>query len=181
MISYYDSTASDLKVAKCGNAECSGGATRTTVDSVDSVGQYTSIAVGTDGFPVISYFDNTAFALKVAKCNDAACFGGNETITTVDDRADSVGSFTSIVIGADGFPVISYWDATAGALEVAKCNDAACSSSRILTTVDDPANEVGSYTSIAIGTDGFPVISYYDSTAFALKVAKCNTRSCFMP
>jgi hypothetical protein len=37
---------------------------------------------------------------------------------------------------------------------------------------------VGRYTSIAIGTDGLPVISYFDDTANTLKVAKCGTRSC---
>lgn len=47
-----------------------------------------------------------------------------------------------------------------------------------ITTVDDAANEVGLYTSIAIGADGLPVISYYDASAHALKVAKCGTRSC---
>ena len=47
-----------------------------------------------------------------------------------------------------------------------------------ITTVDDPANTVGLFTSIAIGSDGLPVISYHDSTAGALKVAKCGTRTC---
>jgi hypothetical protein len=37
---------------------------------------------------------------------------------------------------------------------------------------------VGSYTSIAIGQDGFPVISYLDATAAALKVAKCSKSTC---
>ena len=154
--------------------------TITTVDDpANFVGYYTSLAIGTDGFPVISYHDQTAGTLKVAKCNDRACAGNNETITTVDDPANSVGEYTSIAIGTDGFPVISYFDATAGALKVAKCNDAACAGdNETITTVDDPANHVGYYTSIAIGTDGFPVISYHDASAGALKVAKCNDAAC---
>jgi hypothetical protein len=48
----------------------------------------------------------------------------------------------------------------------------------VVTTVDDPANQVGQYTSIAIGTDGFPVVSYCDTTAGALKVAKCLNAAC---
>jgi hypothetical protein len=42
-------------------------------------------------------------------------------------------------------------------------------------------NTVGSHTSIAIGTDGFPVISYFsdDGTGADLKVAKCMNPSCF--
>jgi hypothetical protein len=61
---------------------------------------------------------------------------------------------------------------------VAKCVNAACTGTSTITTVDDPANTVGSYTSIAIGQDGFPVISYLDATAAALKVAKCSKSTC---
>ncbi len=181
VISYYDQTAGALKVAKCNDAACVGSdVTITTVDDpVNHVGVYTSIAVGTDGLPVISYFDDTAKALKVAKCNDAACAGSDETITTVDDPSNNVGWSTSIAVWDDGLPVISYYDGTAGALKVAKCNDPACAGwNETITTVDDPANDVGQYTSIAIGTDGFPVISYHDYTAGTLKVAKCNDPAC---
>jgi hypothetical protein len=41
----------------------------------------------------------------------------------------------------------------------AKCVNAACTGVSTITTVDDPANFVGYYTSIAIGADGLPVIS----------------------
>jgi hypothetical protein len=146
-------------------------------DPANMVGYYTSIAIGTDGLPVISYQDSTAGALKVAHCGNFACTTGN-TITTVDDPANFVGHFTSIAIGTDGLPVISYQDSTANALKVAHCGNADCTTGNTITTVDDPANQVLYFTSIAIGTDGLPVISYQDYTASALKVAKCGTRSC---
>jgi predicted regulator of Ras-like GTPase activity (Roadblock/LC7/MglB family) len=155
------------------------GVPRITVvdDPANSVGEDTSIAIGADGLPVISYRDSTALALKVAKCANAACTGV-ATITTVDDPVNSVGAQTSIAIGTDGLPVVSYFDNTAGALKVAKCANAACTGVATITTVDDPANAVGFFTSIAIGADGLPVISYFDNTADALRVAKCGTRSC---
>jgi hypothetical protein len=180
VISYGD-LAGDaaLRVAKCTNLDCSGTATITTVDDppINQVGDYTSIAIGSDGLPVISYRDSTAAALKVAKCSNAACTG-TATITTVDDPANLVGEYTSIAIGSDGLPVISYRDATAFSLKVARCANAACTGVATITTVDDPANQVGEFTSIAIGNDGKPVISYYDRTATRLKVAKCGTQSC---
>jgi hypothetical protein len=45
----------------------------TTVDSGGSVGVYTSITTGTDGLPVISYYDSTNYDLKVAKCANSFC------------------------------------------------------------------------------------------------------------
>ena len=76
----------------------------------------------------------------------------------------------SIAIGTDGFPVISYYDATNQDLKVADCGDADCSSATLITI--DAAEIVGQDTSIAIGADGYPVISYYDATKSALKVAR---------
>ena len=120
-----DPNSGALKVAKCNNVLC----TTATISIVDDASTvfFTSIAVDEDGLPVISYEDRTTNALKVSKCNDAACTGDDETISTVDDPENNVGLYNSIAIGADGLPVISYRDHTAGKLKVAKCNDAACS------------------------------------------------------
>ena len=134
------------------------------------VGYDASIAIGAGGRPVISYFDATAAALKVALCANADCTGV-ATITTVDDSASSLlGSNTSIAISGDGFPVISYQDFSAGVLKVAKCFNAACSTSTIISTVDDPPNFVATSTALAIGADGLPVIAYQDFSANALKL-----------
>ncbi len=152
----------------------------TTVhDPANSVGLHTDIAIGADGLPVISYFDDTANTLKLARCANAACTG-TPTINTVDDPPSNiVGQFTSIAVGTDGLPVISYRDDTAGALKVAKCQNAACTGAfTFITTVDD-LGDVGWHTSIAIDADGRPVISYFDNTANTLKVAKCADAACF--
>ena len=82
------------------------------------------LTLGADGQPVISYRDNTNGDLKVAKCGNAACSAGN-TLTAVD-TAGAVGAYTSITLGADGLPVISYYDSTNGDLKVAKCASAFC-------------------------------------------------------
>ena len=115
----------------------------------------------------------------MVRCNDAACTGGNESISTVDDPANNVGSFSSIAIGSDGLPVISYRDNSAQAVKIAKCNDESCTGeNEIITTLDDTANDLGWYTSIAIGSDGLPVISYSDFSVGVLKVAKCYKPAC---
>src|SRR3990172_8796027 len=160
--------------------------TSTVDDPTNVVGEYTSIAIGTDGYPVISYYDDGVDSLKVAKCNDPACSGGDEIISTVDIIVGTVGYYTSIAIGTDGYPVISYQAQDSGStnyyLKVAKCVDIACSTAITPTTVEDPTDYVGYYTSLAIGTDGYPVISYQGkdsgSTNYYLKVAKCNDPTC---
>jgi len=159
-----------------------GGPCQSVVSLVDFasgavVGQHTSIAIGVAGLPIISYYDATAGALKVAHCNDPACMGRDEIITTVDDVND-VGMFSSIAIGRDGFPVISYYDNSAGALKVTKCFRVACDGPPLTTTVDNSTALVGAYTSIEIGVDGRPIISYSDARSEALKVAHCNDSSC---
>ena len=145
----------------------------TTLDSAGVVGGYTSITIGSDGLPVISYYDVTNGDLKAAHCAEAACSSADTH--TLDSPGD-VGGYTSITIGSDGLPVISYYDATNGDLKAAHCADPACSSADLHTL--DSAGDVGGYTSITIGSDGLPVISYEDATNGDLKVAHCADPAC---
>jgi hypothetical protein len=177
ILSYIDTNGA-LRVSHCNNIACSGAdRTLTTIDASSVFGIETAIAIGADNMPIIAYNDSAAGVLRVAHCNDIYCLGANETITPLDDPANSVGTHVSMAIGTDGFAIISYRDETASALRVAHCNNAACTSATI-TTVDDSANSLGAFTSIAIGADGLPIISYYDGTAGALKVAHCNDSAC---
>ena len=175
MISYYDLTNGDLKLAHCGNSSCSAGNTITTLDSVGDVGEYTSITIGTDGLPIINYQYVTGGNLKVAKCGNVSCSSGN-LLTTVD-YVDDVGDDSSITIGIDGLPIISYFDKTNNDLKVIKCGNSSCSAGNTITTLDYTGS-VGEYTSITIGPDGLPIISYRDNTNLHLKVAHCGNSSC---
>ncbi len=172
----------ELRVTHCNDVACTGNdETVSTVDAVPgvSVGRYSSITIGADGLPIISYFNQSAGTLKVAHCNDVACTGNNETITTVDNPADFVGEHTSITIGADGLPIISHRNISLGALRVTHCDDVACTgNNETNTNVDNPANSVGQYTSITIGADGLPIISYHNESVGTLKVAHCNDVAC---
>jgi hypothetical protein len=72
LISYYDATNADLKVAHCSDAACSS-ATTITLDSDEDVGMYTSVTIGADGLGLISYYDATHGDLKVAHCANPFC------------------------------------------------------------------------------------------------------------
>jgi len=177
VLSYLDATSGDLKVARCETSDCSGTKTITTLDSEGVVGLFTSMAIGEDGLPVISYFDRDRCALKVAKCNDPACSGGDETLSILDKKG-CVGLFSSLAISADGTPVIAYYDSKKGRLKVAKCRDAACTGGKAIVSVVDESVSVGSFASIAIGADDLPVISYYDHSHGDLNLALCNDAAC---
>jgi cell shape-determining protein MreC len=172
LISYYDATNWDLKVAHCNDVACTS-ATITTLDSEGEVGYYTSVTIGADGLGLISYYDATNWDLKVAHCNDVACTSA--TITTLDSEGH-VGWHTSVTIGADGLGLISYYDYTNLDLKVAHCNNIACTSATITTL--DSEGYVGYYTSVTIGADGLGLISYQDGGKGDLKVAHCNDVAC---
>jgi len=172
LISYYDVTNGDLKVAHCNDTACTAAAVA-TVDTTGDVGNYTSITIGADGLGLISYNDNTNGDLKVAHCNDNLCSAS--TLSTLDS-AGNVGVFTSITIGADGLGLISYYDNTNADLKVAHCSNATCSAATLATL--DSATTVGLATSIAIGADGLGLISYFDQTLQQLKVAHCVDLAC---
>ena len=173
LISYRDATNDDLKVAHCSNAACTA-ATITTLDSAGVVGVYTSVTVGVDGVGLISYQHLGFWDLKVAHCSNATCTAA--TITTLDSDV-GVGEGTSVTVGSDGLPVISYYDRDNGDLKMAHCGNAACSADNTITTVDSPG-DVGVYTSMTVGSDGLPLISYTDTTNGDLKVAHCSNRFC---
>ena len=190
VISYYDISNGNLKFVKCTTVDCSGVQTPLTLDAgnpvTDDVGWFTSVAVLADNKPIISYYNNTTKDLNVLKCGQADCNGSGPTaniITTLDTGGD-VGSKTSIIIGSDGFPVISYYDATNFDLKIAKCMKADCSTGTLMRRMDGAATKVGVYTSIALGADTMPVVSYItnedgaETNKYALKVAHCGNIFC---
>lgn len=181
VISYYRYAPAALKVVKCGNASCTTGNTTSIVDNtIGSIGDYagyTSIAIGADGFPVISYEDRVDYDLKVVKCGNAACSAGN-LITRVDTGpAGYIGTVSSIAIGSDGLPIISYTSLSGNLVKVVKCGNSSCSAGNVFTDIDTGWLQ---YLSITIGADGLPLISYSVevSGGKGIRVAKCGNLSC---
>jgi hypothetical protein len=178
VMSYFEFTNGDLWVTHCNDVACAGqDETRSLVAAAGNVGQFSSIAIGTDGFPVVAFYDLANKDLMFAHCNDVACAGQNESVVTIDTGAGGDdGQYTSTAIGTDGNPIISYYDVTKQRLRVVHCVDIGCSTPVVPTIVD--GGNVGQYSSIAIGHDGLPVISYYAAGIDNLRVAKCADVAC---
>ena len=136
---------------------------------------FPSVAIGTDGLPVIAYNELDTFyglepirneALHVAHCLDVACEAWTHSAIE-EGRTD----FVSMDIGGDGFPFIAYH--AGGALKVAHCDDVACVSSTITTV--DPGPGVGMFASLAVDPFGTPMVAYYDGPLHDLKVARLGS------
>ena len=180
LISYYDATNADLKVAHCSDAACSS-ATITTLDSVfGTLGPYPSVTIGVDGLGLISYYDGK---LKVAHCDNVVCSSANITTLGLDDRAlaaDGHAKYTSVAIGSDGLGLIVYDYrrlAHITDLKVAHCDNIECSSATDHPYLETLVHSDGPYTSVTTGADGLGLISYRGSEGF-LKVAHCDNIEC---
>ncbi len=173
IISYWDGTNDDLKVAHCDDIACAS-ATSSAVDSAGSVGRDSLIAIGADGLPIILYTGNNSTDLKVAHCDDITCTSA--TITELYTGSTYIQG--SITIGADSLPIISFRENLDNAnLNVAHCNNTACTTFTWLS-LDNTSAHVGATNSITIGTDGMPIISYYDKANGNLKVTHCSNAFC---
>lgn len=177
IVSYYDRTKRTISVTHCGVVSCATGNVTTTPDpTMNEVGWYSSIAIGVDGLPVVSYYDATAGALRVTHCGDITC-GSNNVSTTVDDPVASVGHDSSLAIGRDGLPIIAHSQAKEG-LRLTHCGNAACTAGNVSTLVTAPADAQGFYPSIAVGADGLPIVSHQSAITDSLYVTACANAAC---
>jgi len=147
----------------------------TVLDTSSNTGTFTSITIGTDGLPIISYQGDSAGTLRlsVVHCTAADC--STHGAATVLD-SPTAESFTSITIGTDGLPIISYEGVSAGKvnLSVVHCTAVDCSTRGAVTVLDS----AGGTPSITIGTDGLPIISYLGAGNSNLSVVHCTAVDC---
>ena len=175
VISYRASTDGNLKMVHCTSIDCSTQDNPMILDSNGSVGFDTSMTISVEGYPIVSYFDNTNANLKLVHCTSVNC--STQDNPMILDSVDTVGRDSSIAIGVDGYPVISYIDDTFGNLKLIHCINTNCSH-RDMPIILDNDDAVGITTSIAIGVDGYPIVSYFDAVTSNLKIVHCTTTSC---
>lgn len=182
VMSYYDRTNGDLKLAICNDTYCGKPIIR-TIDSTGDVGRYTSLALTSTNIPVISYYDVTNFHIKLAICNDTTC--STSTIRNIDTALPSLGS--SLALTSANIPVISFTEKQSVnsnyALKIAICGNTMCSSTtyKILDGGIGKSYTIGDFSSLALTSTNNPVISYQDFTNAYLKLVICNNPSCTTP
>lgn len=171
VVALYDATEDKLLVMHCGDSACVSGNRLTPVTRAGlSWGRHASIAIGTDGLPVIALADEGSDLLQIVHCGSADCDRGNVTTS-----APGQGVYSDIAIGADGLAIVSRYDA--GHLLVTHCSTITCEANTT-TRADVTPDSVGEFSSIAIGADGLPVISYLNATSGTLRVTHCGNAAC---
>lgn len=178
VISYLDRTNSDLEVAACIDRTCTS-ATITTLDSVGVVGQYSSIAIGANGNPVISYYSRRTDAVATRDLKFVACT--NPTCTTYAppvflDTSGNVGEFTSLTLGQDGNPIISYHDEDTDDVKVVACTTPTCTTANPAVTLVSEGEAFPR--SIVVGADGNPLVMYWERLSDTSRVIACTNPTC---
>jgi len=151
-----------------------------------NMGRFSSIAVGPDNNPVVSYLDSDNGFLRVKRCRLDTCSDSASNPRPTDLVSTGVTtdmSQTSLVVPGSGNPVISYFkndsasatNPTSGSLNVFACDDPDCSTGT--NTVVDSSGVTGQGSAMAL-VDGLPVIAYYDRSNQDLKLARCSNEAC---
>lgn len=131
-----------IKLVRCGNADCTSGNTTSIIDSATNNSGNMSVTVPSDNIPMISYYKNSpAKDLFYARCANTACTG---TPTIVQfDTINSTDQVNMIDTDTSGNPGILYRESS-GLLKYISCWDKSCSPSQPPTcTSSQPAAPSG--------------------------------------
>ncbi len=179
VVSYRDKTNLDLKVLHCGNPNCTSGNTITSPDTGGDVGWWSPLVLDANGYPVISYYDNTNFYLKVLHCDDANCSGDESGNISSPVSGLWAGEYLSLALDSNGNPVVIYHQPLVG-LKVLHCDDPKCAGDESgNVSLPDAGGRVGESTSLALDSSGNPVVSYGESYPnYDLKMLHCDDADC---
>ena len=133
--------------------------------SNSNVGYYTSLQLTTAGWPAISYYHETngstnpwAYDLKYTY-KDAGGWHNQVVDSTHEAGLDT----TSLQLTSTGWPAISYFDVTIGALKYAY-KDALGWHNQVADSLSyGYGSNCGEYSSLQLTSAGWPAISYYGS------------------
>lgn len=175
--SYYDKGAKNLRYAKrhpslhawkAGIADVGEG-------SIQDAGWFSSMAIASDGMPIVAHHDHGAGTLRIARWNGTGFVGGvfdrgealvADTGTEEEDQDANVGQFVKLKV-IDGIEYMAYYDAAHGNLKFAIGSD---------IHVVDAEGDVGKWPDFDV-RGGEVHIVYQDASNQQLKYAKGNPGS----
>ena len=124
----------------------------TTVDDSGSLGDGNSIAIAPNGYPHISYYDDSNYSVKHAYQDEA---GWHVQVIMLQDDYYSYSGSTSIAIDQDGFAHVSFQNPNPAALMYAEQDDLGWTVITVTLETD-----MGFFTSLALDRDGNAHIAF---------------------
>lgn len=102
-----------LKLAVCGDVNCTTKTLRTIDNSTSSIGLATSLALSPNDNPRIAYSDNVNNQIKVVLCSDPLC--QSATFFTLDSFPSNISwAYTSVAVDAYGTTYVGYTTGNSG-------------------------------------------------------------------
>lgn len=162
-----------LRLRICDQAAC----TSSSIVTVDASGVYTggsvSLALRSDGTPLVGYRDSVNADLRAYICDNPACSTGQPRL--IEGSGDT-GEFNAVGWGASGFPLLSYINATQGQARLYLCGNANCSAgiARILGTA------AGGMTRFVVRANGRPLVAWHEVSGGSVipRVYDCSDADC---
>ncbi len=185
VFAFYGGSPAGVRVVRCNDTACFGD---DESDSLVEAGVGVSgidLIIGNNGFPLLAYAGPSGSAVHVASCNDAACSGGNETISVVAPAMQGGG--VSLIADPSGTPALTYitqHPQLGVQLRLVRCNDFICSGNdetpHLVRTVGDDL-QAQQRSVIRIGSDNFPLILFGFENVIDdnfVEIIKCNDPLC---
>lgn len=139
-------------------------------DTTGNVGFNTSLVELSTGWPAISYYDVSNYALKYVRADNASGTIWELPINVVTNFNGS--GYNPSMAVVNGNPAISYYDAVSGDLKYVRASDLG-GNLWDLPVSADTAGDVGCYPSLVV-VNGNPAISYFDASNRGLKYVRAN-------
>ena len=144
-------------------------------------GATSEVVIGSDGLPLLSYLDTLdgAKVIVIVHCRNLGCtdFEAGYLYADYDIGSGEPSSRLNAALGKDGKALITLEHR--GVIQVIHCNDIPCTDVTTSTPIDFTEGAKKSWgasgASIAMGSDGLGVISFYSSN---LEVAHCEDVLC---
>jgi hypothetical protein len=190
VVSYYDATHASLRFAQRIGGVWSSHTVDAGVPMAKDIGKYTAITVDAMGRPAIAYLamiggqGSGHSEVRFAQALRAHPTGPADWMTSaiaskdmpaesasemmLDDLPNVAGLFVAQARTPAGYPVVAYYDRTAGALELVVA-DAGGFAAPVVVDGGTPAADVGWYPSLAVSPDGTIHIAYVDADRSALR------------
>lgn len=161
VVAYSDTLESNLVLSSFTVMDRTTSPKTMVLDTTDDVGTYADVVAVSNTDVLISYRNETAKTLKIARCT-IPCERPTLASITSGDPDIGYGLHTSIAATTRGLAVVAHTDETGSKLYLTRCSNLSCSTSTT-TTLTRLGGAVGNDISLALTTADAPVIAYAEA------------------